>query len=121
LTNPLPIQRLKGFKIGEKPFPLVYQFEDETGAGMVISGYTVKFYVRERDGSSASLLSGALAGPPPGVQDVNGWVQYVWQGTEFTTPGHYLAEFWIGNLTNRWASDTIEFPVGAPVGPAPSI
>lgn len=115
MTEP-PSRLIGPFKVGEKPAPLVYTFQDENGAAINLTGYTVKFNYREREISSASVGNGALVSG-----GTTGQVQYVWTGNEFPTPGHYLAEFWVGNGTQRWASLTIKFDVSAPIGAVPSI
>lgn len=103
------------YVVGEKPAPLQYTFQDSSGNALDLTGYTVKFTVRESLGSS-STYNGALSGSPTA-----GVVQYIWTGTEFPTPGHYRARFWVGNLTNRFASVLILFDVADAEGPVPAI
>jgi hypothetical protein len=104
------------FVVGEKPAPILYQFLDEDGAALPITGYAAKFSCREqwglvtKDGAAATLVSGPL-----------GKVEYDWDGTEFPVPGHYLAELWVGNGTNRFASVLIKFDARSPVASVPAI
>lgn len=102
------------YVVGEKPSPLVYQFLDANGAAINITGYTAKFQYQERDGAAVVASATISDGP-------NGKAQYTFTGNEFTTAGHYRAQFWAGNGTNRYASVDIIFDVALPVGTAPSI
>lgn len=103
------------YVIGEKPTPLEYQFLDMADVPISLVGFTARFIVRER--SVAAAIDRAAV-----VSDaVNGKVTYTWQGNEFPTSGHYLAEFWVGNGTNRYASQLITFDVRTPVGSVPAI
>jgi hypothetical protein len=103
------------FVVGEKPITLQYQFEDSNGVALDLTSYTAKFSYREQDGS-ATIANATVIAP-----QTAGKVEYIWQGTEFPTPGHYLAEFWVGNLAQRFASVLIRFEVRLPVGQVPSI
>jgi hypothetical protein len=104
------------FVVGEKPAPLEYQYLDSNGAALPITGYAVRFSVREqwgpaiKDAANASLTDGP-----------NGKVTYTWDGTEFPTPGHYRCEFIVGNGTNRFISELIEYDVRGAVASVPSI
>jgi hypothetical protein len=103
------------FKVGEKPSPMIYSFQDSAGVAINLTAYTVKFNIRERESAVTAVFTATLLNGPLGQ------VQYSWTGAEFPTPGHWLAEFWVGNGTQRWASLTIKFDVAAPVGPVPPI
>lgn len=100
--------------IGEKPSPLEYQFLDGNGAVINITGFTAKFNYKENDGTAVSAAATVSDGP-------NGKARYTFTGNEFATAGHYKAEFWVGNGTNRYASVEIDFDVAIPVGTVPSI
>jgi hypothetical protein len=102
------------FVVGEKPAPLLYQFQDADGNPLNLTGYTVKYVVKERDGA-LTTFNASLTDP------VNGKVTYTWIGTEFPTPGTYLSRFWVGNSTNRFASWLIKFLVADPLGAVPNI
>jgi hypothetical protein len=102
------------FVIGEKPSPLDYRFLDANGTPINITGFTVKFNYQEHDGVAVSANGSVADGP-------DGKARYIFTGNEFTTAGHYRAEFWAGNATNRYASVEINFDVSVPVGPVPSI
>jgi len=107
--------RIGPYVSGEKQPQLVYTFEDSDGNAIDLSGMTAKFSCREADGSAA-LYSAVIVGDP-----VLGQAGYTWTGTEWPTAGHYLAEFWVGNGTNRLASQLLEFDVRMPVGVVPII
>lgn len=102
------------YVIGEKPSPLVYQFLDANGTVINITGWTAKFSYQERDGAAATANATISDGP-------NGKAMYIFTGAEFTTAGHYRAEMWVGNGTNRYASVDIVFDVAVPVGTVPNI
>jgi hypothetical protein len=104
------------YVVGERPVPLEYQFQNSDGSARDITAYGVRFIWRERDGASTTR-NGLLSATP-----TDGKVTYVWQGDEFPTPGHYRAEFWVGNGgTLKFASVLITWDVRAAVGPVPSI
>lgn len=107
--------RLGPYVRGEIQAPLVYTFQDSSGAVIDLSGYTAKFSCREQDG--APTLYSAVVGSPT----TGGQVVYAWTGTEWSTAGHYLAEFWVGNGVHRLASVLMEFDVRTPVGSIPAI
>jgi hypothetical protein len=109
-----PNQNIGPFVTGERPMPLLYQYQDSNGAALTLTGYTVKFIVRERDGAPTTFNATLIDGP-------TGMVGYTWTGTEFPTPGNYLAEFWAGNTVQRFASWLVLFSVRAAVGLVPAI
>jgi hypothetical protein len=102
------------YVMGEKPAPLTYQFLDSAGAAINLTGYTAKFSYQEHDGTA--VTANASVSDP-----TNGKVTYTWSGAEFATAGRYRAEFWAGNLTNRFASVDLLFEVAVSVGAVPSI
>lgn len=103
------------FVVGEKPPPLVYQFLDANGVAIVLTGYAVRFIVRDRDSGVTTTYNGTLLDGPTGK------VQYTLTGAEFAAPGHYLCEFWVGNTVQRYASVTITAAVRGAYGPVPAI
>lgn len=100
------------YVVGEKQPPLVYQFLDSAGAPIDLTAYAVNFILRERSGA-ATTYTGAL------YDAANGQVKYTWTGTEWPTAGRYIAEFFAGNGTNRYASVLITFTVRSAVGAVP--
>ena len=108
-------QSLGQFTQGEKPAPLVYQFLDDNGVPINLTGYTVKFQWRQQFDGAATTLNGSLA------DAVNGKVQVTWTGLEFANTGSFEGQFWAGNMTNLFASDVITWSVRRSVGPVPAI
>jgi hypothetical protein len=102
------------YVVGEKPPPLIYTFLDSAGTAINLTGYTAKFTYREANGSPTEA-SASVTTPLAGA------VTYAWTGSEFPTPGHYQAEFWAGNATNRYTSLLLLFDVRQPVGTVPNI
>lgn len=103
------------FVVGEKPAPLVYQFLDASGAPInLTAGYTAAFYVKEAWGAEQHLAAVI-------TDAANGKVTRTWDGTEFVGPGSYNAEFWVGNGTNRFASERICWTARAAVAGVPAL
>ncbi|SRR6266540_893075 len=103
------------FVVGEKPPPIVYQFKDSNGLPIDLSAaYTARFVYREKNGVAITVNAT--------ITDVtNGKVTYTWTGSEFPTSGDYFAEFWVGNGSNRFASQLLEWTTRTPVGVVPTI
>lgn len=105
------------FTAGEKPAPLVYQFQKADGTPLDLSAsYVARVTYRERFGTPTLVSTGVTV-----TSGVNGEVTYVWTGAELASPGHYYLEVWAGNGTNRFASELIEYDVRAAVGVVPVI
>jgi hypothetical protein len=102
------------YVVGEKPAPLIYTFKDSDGVVMDLSEYTAQFVYREADG--AATTRGAVV-----TNALLGEVTYTWDGSEFSGPGSYLAEIWVGNNLNRFCSWLITYTVRLPVGSVPTI
>jgi len=103
------------YVVGEKPAPLVYQFLNAAGVVLDLSAsYTARFHWRERYGAVTTANATI-------TDAINGKVTYTWVGTEFPTPGQYVGEFWVGNGSNRFASQLLEWDTRASVGVAPTI
>ena len=109
-----PSVQVGPYVVGEKPIPLQYTFLDNSGAAIDISGYTAKFVLHEQLGV-VQTFNATIPTPTGGV------AQYTWVGTEFPTPGHYRARFWVGNNAQRLASVLITFDVADSEGPVPNI
>lgn len=102
------------FVAGERPLPLEYQFLDADGDPLNITGYTVKFVMRERHGLSVTY-NGSL------LDAANGKVVYTWTGTEMLIAGRWEAEFTVENAGNRFVSLRLVFDVVRPVGPTAAV
>lgn len=102
---------------GEKPAPLEYTFKDATGAAINLTGYSAKFNYRPADGSLAAAQGNATVSATP----TDGKVTYTWTGAEFSQPGAWWAEVWVGNTTNKLCSLRLEYTVRAAVGAVPNI
>lgn len=103
------------FVTGEIPDPLRYQFQDASGAPMDLTGYLAKFVFGEDDAPTTTVDASLVAG------GVDGWVEYIWTGTELADPGHYVGELWVGNGTQRYASVRIMWDVRRARGLVPVI
>jgi hypothetical protein len=81
---------------------------------MNLTGYSATFQYRRSDGAATVGLA-TVTGP------TNGEVTHTWTGSELSTPGTWWCEFWVGNTTNRFASNRLDAVVRAPVGTVPAI
>jgi hypothetical protein len=115
MTSP-PTVGIGPFVVGEIPAPLAYDFQEFDGTVLDLSGYTVKFYYREKFDQTAATRSAVLQ---PSAN--KGRVVYSWTGTDLVSPGHYSAQFFAGNGVQRYASNLITFDVASAVGPIPAI
>lgn len=93
-------QELGPYTEGEIPAPLAYEFQDADGTPLDLTGYSAVFlHSPSRDAEvivTPSTLDGAVA-------------THVWE--ELSIAGIHHAEFWVGNGTNRFASDRFRFMV----------
>lgn len=103
------------YTVGEKPSPLAYTFLDSGGSRMNLSGYTAEFHYRRSDSAVATVGAAVVSDP------VNGVVTHVWTGAEFSTPGTWWSEIWVGNGVQRYASKRFEAVVRAQIGAVPAI
>ncbi|MDP8930471.1 MAG: phage baseplate upper protein [Actinomycetota bacterium] len=108
------------FVAGEIPPPVVVEFrtrnaDGTTGPPIDITGYAVRYIYKERGATAAIERTGALE------DAVNGKARYVWVEADLTTSGNYEAEMWVGNLTNRYASQLIRYHVRPNLGVVPAI
>jgi hypothetical protein len=113
MSSCAPSLTIGPYVVGEKPAPLLYQFQDANGTPIDLSGYTAVFIYHERYGVPVEESANV-------VDPTNGQVQFIWDGDEFPTPGQYQARFWAGNGTNRFASLLIRYSVAA-TSPVPAI
>jgi len=115
-TTPISItQPGNPFVIGEIEPPLEYTFLDQAGVPINLLNYAAKVTIKEEYGAPLGPLNASVTNSAGGV------VTYVWTGTEYPTPGHYLAEIWVGNGANRYCSVMLSFDVRAPLGAIPAI
>lgn len=103
------------FVVGEIPFTLVYQYLDENGAAIDLSGFTAKFVYRPAGGTATTVNALIL-------DAANGKVSYQWTGAELAAPGQWLGEFWVGNGgVYKLASVLIKWTVRVAVGAVPAL
>ncbi len=102
------------YTVGEKPLPLTYPFQDNTGAPIDLTGYTARFQFKELNGS-VQTRNATVSAPAVGE------VTYTWTAGDLGASGQYEAEFWVGNTDRLLASVPIVFTVRESVGSAPSI
>lgn len=108
------IQNLGEFTQGEILMPLTHHFTDATGTAINLLNFQARFLWREQDGI-ATTANASVTSPAAGE------VTYTFTGPEMASPGHYLAEIWVGNGTNRYCSDRFIYTVRAAVGTVPAI
>lgn len=98
------------FVAGEIPEPLAVTFNDSSGSGLAITGWTAKFVITAQDGTVTTrnaTISGSVA-------------TYVWVADDMDTAGWYLGTMWVGNGANRYASEQYEWTI-VDQGTAPAI
>lgn len=92
----------------EVPAPLVYTFQDSTGATITEidnPAYTVVFRF-QRSGATAVEETAAAT---------DGVVTHTWESTHMATAGSYVGEFAATNGTNTFISDKIRWVVRSAV------
>jgi hypothetical protein len=116
MADPSPIE-LGTLIEGEIPDPLEYSFQDWQGKPLPLPPpYTAVFQWRERHASSPSQRAAAVS------DTAQGEVTYVWDGSEFASPGHYRGHVWAGNGgVNRYASVPITWTVACGLGTTPAV
>lgn len=108
--------KLGVFTVGEIPAPLEYQFLDWSGVPIdLTAGFTAKFNWTRVGAAPAATANATVSSA------LLGKVQYTWTGTEFAAPGQYRAQFIVGNGTQRWFSDMIQWTTRSGVGNVPLI
>lgn len=107
---------LGAYAAGEIPPPLLHQFLDYSGAVVNLTGFTTN----DMNIEVLPDVTGPLGNGTVTVTDAaNGWVQYDWTATDMAEPGDYIAQLWVGNGVNKYASDPIEYSVYDGPGDAP--
>lgn len=104
-------EQLGEFVAGERPMAsLQNTYLDSTGTPIDISGMQVRFTYWERWTRIPTTRSGSVLDGPAGK------AVYAWDGTEFSYPGQWEAELWIGNGVYRLAADRFQWTVRVAVG-----
>lgn len=94
------------FTVGEIPYPLTYQFLDSAGAAIDITGWDAVLQWGEVFAGGYQNQQEAAAIISDGPQ---GKATYIWDGTEFTTPGKYAGQMWVSDGTQILASEVFEW------------
>ena len=98
------------WKVGERPFPHVVAFTDNAGQPINITGMTAKWIYSVDNGAPVQRAASVTNGPA-------GEATYTWVNEDFTVPGIYRAEMWVGSAAGiKLASVTFAFRVRAAVG-----
>lgn len=107
----------ESYTVGEIPAPVLYTFLDSSGTAINLTGFSVKFQYQPitENGSTVVIREGNLVSP------LAGQVEYLWVADDFATEGRYRGQFWVGNLTNRYASPVIYYRIVPGVGTVPNI
>lgn len=101
------------YTAGEKPAPITYQFLDDQGVPLALTGSWVA-KLEQRNRSTGDTVTEATP-----TFDVPTATATFTVAT--TDPGVYTGELWIGDGSNRYASVRFAWLTRAAVGTAPSI
>lgn len=93
------------FLEGELPGALSHQFLDDDGVAIDLTGYSVRFVWQRVGDSTVTTRNGSL------VTAASGIVGYTFVAADLATDGIYKAHWFVGNGTNRYASDPIVYRV----------
>lgn len=96
------------FTEGERPAPLVYTFQDADGNPIDLTGFTATFITNTHTGTAT------ITDPDAGQ------VTHVWVDADLVE-GSHRSNFWVGNGTNRYASDLIFWRARPAAGTPPNI
>ncbi len=77
---------------GERPFPHVVTFTDDSGQPIDITGMTARWVYQLGDGPAVIRNAVVTNGPA-------GDATYTWVDGDFAIPGSYRAEMWAGTAT----------------------
>jgi hypothetical protein len=112
-------QQLIGpYAVGEIPAPLQITFKDICDVVMDLTGFTAEFEIIRLDGTTPSNMG---LGTPSIPDASNGITQYVWDYRDFLTEGHYRGVMWVGDGSQRYASEWFEWFVRDSLTTVPSI
>jgi hypothetical protein len=106
--------KLGDYTAGEIPEPLVVTFTDAAGDAIDLTGYTAR-WVYQPVGGTAVTRNAVVTTPASGV------TTHTWVAADLEDEGTYNAQMWVGNLTNRYASETFQYRVNDGPGPVPAI
>lgn len=98
------MRTLGPYTTGEIPEPLVVTFTDDEDVAINISAYTAKFVIKAP--GTAAVTKDAVV-----TDGTAGEATYTWVEDDLETPGATTAELWVGNGTNRFASERFVFVV----------
>lgn len=91
------------FVVGEIPTPLVYQFKDQDGVPIDLTGFSSVFQIAERN--NVLVFYNPKTNNAVVTNPTDGEVTYTWDGSEFTNAGRFVGMFWVGNGSLRFASE----------------
>lgn len=98
------------YTAGEVPVPVEIVFTDANGTPLDITGYTAKFVI-------AAPGVAAVTRDATVTDGAAGEVTYTWVAADFTlAEGVHKAAAWVGNGTQRFASEDFTFTVRPAVG-----
>jgi hypothetical protein len=103
------------FTEGEKQAPLTHTFQDANGNPLDLTAGYEAVFVYQRFGGLVVERTAVVDADP-----ATGKVSYMWDVEDFSDPGAYRAQFWVGNGTNRFASQVHVYAV-APAISVPDI
>lgn len=106
------------YVLGEKPTPLQISFTDSDGNALDLTGFTASIDIVRLDGTDPGNLGEGISTIP---NLTGGIVQYAWAENDFLTEGMFRLVAWVGDGSQRYASEFFEFFVRNSSTTVPSI
>jgi hypothetical protein len=94
------------YVLGEKPTPLQISFTDSEGNALDLTGFTAEFEIIQLDGDTPAGMGAGVSSIP---DEANGTTQYVWLEADFQTAGMFRGVMWVGDGSQRYASEFFEW------------
>lgn len=103
------------YMVGEIPFPLAVQLTDSDGNPIdLTAGFAARWQYKRR-GGDAVTRNAVVSDAEQGV------CTYTWVADDFAEAGTYRGVMWVGNGSQRIASEQYDWLVEDPPGTPPNV